>query len=55
MTEALRRPLDMLSACLSAGRTFHVLEKWGPMGWISQTTSSSRIKWLLHNPGLLKA
>jgi hypothetical protein len=30
MTEALRRPLDMLSACLSAGRTFHVLEKGRP-------------------------
>jgi hypothetical protein len=30
MNEELRRPLDMLSACLSAGRTFHVLEKGEP-------------------------
>jgi 4-oxalocrotonate tautomerase len=30
MTEAPRRPLDMLGACLSAGRTFHVLEKGRP-------------------------
>jgi hypothetical protein len=29
MNEALRRPLDMLIACLSAGRTFHFLEKGG--------------------------